>query len=99
MGHKICYVSLSLPVLSNREAYIRGYGVDRMEEHRSYLICCQSIHHDKEYQEKHKVDVHANQNNVKVDVQFFAVEVAPKSKGEFTMKVVANLDPKIPFVP
>lgn len=31
---------LDLPVLSNREAYVRGYGVDRLEQSKSFLICC-----------------------------------------------------------
>lgn len=53
MGHKVCYVLCELPVLHNRELYVRGYGVDKLENGNKFMICCQSIHHDTEYKDKY----------------------------------------------
>ncbi|CAK76300.1 unnamed protein product (macronuclear) [Paramecium tetraurelia] len=98
LGHKICYIMMDLPVLSNREAYIRGYGVDKLEQSKSFLICCQTIHHDKEYQALHQINT-TQVNCVQVEINFFAVEVTLINAGEFVMKSVANLDPKMKFIP
>jgi hypothetical protein len=39
---------LGLPVLSDREGYLLGYGIDRLEEKGTVVIICKTIHDNAE---------------------------------------------------
>ena len=39
----VMYANIKLPVVSNRDAVIYGFGVDALEEHGAFVICGQSI--------------------------------------------------------
>lgn len=45
-GHKIAYIMCHLPIISNREAYIRGYAIDRLDVNNTFMICSKSIDND-----------------------------------------------------
>ena len=61
-GEKIGYFEMNLPFIHNREAYIKGMGVDRLEENGTLLIKCKSIHKDAELMKKYKVDLSKSKN-------------------------------------
>mmetsp|Transcript_14676 Transcript_14676/g.1330 ORF Transcript_14676/g.1330 Transcript_14676/m.1330 type:complete len:83 (-) Transcript_14676:494-742(-) len=44
---KINYLRISPPLLSDREMYMTGFGVDKMETHGHLLICAKSIDLDE----------------------------------------------------
>jgi hypothetical protein len=48
IADKVVYIKLGLPVLSDREGYLHGFGIDRLEEHGSIVIICKTLHNNKE---------------------------------------------------
>ena len=39
---------MKLPIIHNREAYIQGMGIDRLDENGTILIKCKTIHEEEE---------------------------------------------------
>ena len=70
---------MSPPVISDRELYLVGFGIDRFEENGSFLICCKTIDNDLEFQEKYKINIPKTSKYVRVDVPFTTMEITPIS--------------------
>jgi len=99
---KVAYLRLGLPYpLSDREVYLGGIGVDRLDENGTILILAGSIDDNPEFIEKHKIqklDI-GKSSTVKVDVKFAGFEITPLSENKCLMKGVANVNPRIGFLP
>jgi len=51
-AEKVVYLKLGLPILSDREAYMDGFGVDRLDENGTILIICKTIHNNEEMKKR-----------------------------------------------
>lgn len=67
---------MNVPFVSNREAYIKGMGIDRLDENGTLIIKCQSIHNEPELLKKYNIDL-SKSKNVAVQLNFFSCEIFP----------------------
>jgi hypothetical protein len=42
-AEKVVYLKLGLPILSDREAYMDGFGVDRLDEEGKIVLICKTL--------------------------------------------------------
>ncbi len=51
------YIKLGLPILSDREGYMNGFGIDRLDINETILIICKTIHSDPKILKKLNVEI------------------------------------------
>eukprot|EP01091_Cochliopodium_minus_P003876 TRINITY_DN13829_c0_g1_i1.p1 TRINITY_DN13829_c0_g1~~TRINITY_DN13829_c0_g1_i1.p1 ORF type:complete len:335 (+),score=89.36 TRINITY_DN13829_c0_g1_i1:2-1006(+) len=90
---KVVYVKMGLPVISDREAYLIGYGVDLLE-HDCILI----IARDVTPAEMEKVPPPSG-NDVRLEVAFAAFLFQPLKENVTRFQFFGNADPKLSIIP
>ncbi len=48
MAEKLVYLKLALPIISDREGFLDGFGVDRLDEHGTIMIFCSTFHNNED---------------------------------------------------
>jgi hypothetical protein len=97
---KVVYIKASLPPpLADRDAFLYGFGVDHSNEDGSVMILAKSLDTDPELMKRHKVDPSKTSKNVKMDLNFACFKIKPLGPNRCEMLGVANVDPKISFLP
>ncbi|KAL4466538.1 hypothetical protein ABPG72_010589 [Tetrahymena utriculariae] len=99
-GEKIGYFEMNLPFISNREAYIQGVGIDRLEVNGTILIKCKTIHDDQQLLKELNINLRESKN-VQIKLNFFACEIfpVPGFKNKVKITTISNVDPKVKFLP
>jgi len=97
---KIFYAKLSMPPpICGREWYTLGAGFDRLEANGSILVTAKSIHHDKDFQVKHELDIPLKSKVTRMELDFMAMEVIPIARDKVHVKILQKMDPKIKYLP
>ncbi|EGR28771.1 protein kinase domain protein [Ichthyophthirius multifiliis] len=97
-SQKTAYFEMGLPFIHNRDAYIEGIGIDRLDVNGTILIKCRSIQNDKELMQKIGIDL-TKSKNVQIDIKFFSCEIQPITNGIVKIKIISNINPKVNFIP
>jgi len=97
---KAFYSKLFLPPpICGREWYMVGAGFDRLEANGSILVIAKDIHHDKDFQEKHGLDVPVKPKVTRMEMEYMGMEVIPIARNKVRVKIVQKMDPKIKYLP
>jgi len=101
--HRSCkaiYQKFGFPLpLSDREAYLWGYGVDRFDRNGSVLIITKSYHNDKRIQQKYGLEVPDKSKCVRMDIEFMGSEIIPMGKDKIRFKAVVKMNPHVKLIP
>jgi len=95
---KVVYLKLGLPILSDREGYLDGFGVDRLDENGTILIIVKTVHNNEELKRTLGITV-PESKNVRMEINYFFCEIKPLSHNRLIFKAICNIDPKIDFLP
>lgn len=56
-AEKLAYIKVGLPIISDRDGYIDGMGIDRLDVDETIVICCKTIHHSNQLMQKHNLTI------------------------------------------
>jgi len=95
---KVVYLINSIPVISDRDFFIYGFGVNRIKENNTIMLICRSINNDsvifaEELRNK------SNKKYIRGDIYIFGFEIKLVSDKKVHVKGLVNIDPKIEFIP
>lgn len=97
---KVVYIKTSLPPpLADRDAFLYGIGVDYSVEDGSIMILAKSLDTNPELMKRHQVDASKTTKNVKMEMKFACFKIKPLGRNRCEMLGIANVDPKITFLP
>jgi hypothetical protein len=95
---KVIYMSSSVPLISDRDFLVYGFGVSRIKENRTIVLCVQSIDEDSGVFEE-CVQKKKNKKMVRASIHIFAYEIKIINRNKIYLKGLMNVDPKISFIP
>jgi hypothetical protein len=95
---KLVYMVSSLPVISDRDFLIYGFGVNRLKENNSILMLVRSIDETSNiFQEQFKKK--ESKKYVRAFIKIFGFEMQILSPTKIKVTGLMNSDPKISFIP
>jgi len=95
---KLIYMINDIPVLSNRDFLVYGFGVNRVAEKKCIYLLCKSIEESSGIF-KEQCERKQNKNFVRADIKIFGYEINIINKNRLLIKGVLNCDPKIKVIP
>ncbi|KRX08843.1 hypothetical protein PPERSA_08947 [Pseudocohnilembus persalinus] len=98
-SQKVVYVKFKLPVISDREGYLYGIGVDRLEKDDSIVIFIESIQDKKDIQQRLDLNLEINKKNVAFDMKFMYFQIKPIGRDKSVLNAICNVDPNVRFLP
>ena len=97
-ARKLIYMINDIPILSNRDFLVYGFGINRIAENNSIYLLCKSIDESSGIF-KEQVSKKENKNYVRGEIKLFGYEIFIKSRTKLIIKGIINTDPKIKVVP
>ncbi|KRX05742.1 hypothetical protein PPERSA_09882 [Pseudocohnilembus persalinus] len=92
---KMTYLKVSPPIISDREVYCTGWGVDRLQVDGSLLICVRSIDKDEIFLKEHNLNIPEETKKVIRSILRVATfQVVPVNKDEIKFTMVLDFDGK-----
>ena len=95
---KLIYMINNIPVLSDRDFLVYGFGVNCVAEKKCIYLLCKSIDESSGIF-KEQCERKGNKNFVRADIKLFGYEINIISKNRLLIKGVLNCDPKIKVIP
>lgn len=97
-ARKLVYLVNAIPIISDRDFLIYGFGVNRMQDNNTMLLLCKSIDAESGiFQEQFSKK--KSKKFVRADINIFGFEMKILSKNKVHVKALLNADPKIGFIP
>ena len=103
---------MNLPIISNRELYSFGFGINRLDENGSIYIISKTIDKvknkiqifsfvpkDQKFLENNNIEIPAKGKCVRMEVNYYAIEITPYSSNHCKVRMMSNLDPKLKVIP
>jgi hypothetical protein len=95
---KVVYMQSNIPIISNRDFLIYGFGVNKIKENRTLLVCVKSIEeHTGVFEEC--FNKKKNSKFVRALIHIFGYEIKIINKNKIYLRGLLNTDPKISFFP
>ena len=94
---KLIYLDNNIPVISNRDFLIYGFGVNKFESEKVINCVVSSI--DKIGFFKDLVDMQKRTKNVRGEINIFGWEVKIINSERLYIRGVMDIDPKLDFIP
>ena len=96
---KVVYLKTDPPFISDRELFLYGLGIDRLEHNGTIVIMAKSIDKDEQIQKQCDVHIEKKSKFVRVDMPFFTFQIKPLEENRLEIKAVSNLDAHLHLVP
>jgi hypothetical protein len=97
-ARKLLYMISNLPFINDRDYLIYGFGVNKIAQNRTVLLCVQSVEENtglfEEYYKKTK-----SSKYVRAQIQIFGYEIKIVNRNKVHLKGLLKMDPKINFIP
>jgi hypothetical protein len=95
---KLIYMINDIPVLSNRDFLVYGFGINRIKENKTIYLLCKSIDESSGIF-KEQCAKKENKNFVRGEIKLFGYEITIKTRNKLWIRGLINTDPKIKVVP
>jgi cupin superfamily acireductone dioxygenase involved in methionine salvage len=97
---KACYCKIGCPIpLDDRDIYLVGVGIDRLDVNGSLLILANSYDDDPAFLEKHQLTVPPPNKGVRVKTRYLGSEITPISRNKLKFRMLSHADMKFNFMP
>lgn len=95
---KCVYMVVEIPIISNRDFLVYGFGVNRIKECGKVLVLCRGIQEKSDifYREYKQVE---NKKYIRGDILIFGFEMKIINISKIVVRGLINVDPKIGFIP
>lgn len=90
---------MDLPLISDREVYGVGYAVNRLDEYGNIFITASSIDQDQEFLQDQEINIPESGKMVRVDLNYFSMQITPLSLTDFKVTLISNMNPKLKIIP
>ncbi len=95
---KLIHMVSNLPVISDRDFLVYGFGINRMKENGTIMLLCRSVLENSGiFTEQFKK--RANKKYVRAEIQIFGFEIKIINRNKVFVKGLINTDPKIGVIP
>ena len=99
VASKIVKISFSVPIISKREAFLYGQGVDRIEHSNSVMVYCEAVTGNEDVEKRHNVSLQKAKGSVMLDLKFFVCEITIIKKGTYRFRAFGDIDLNVTFLP
>ncbi|KAL4461803.1 hypothetical protein ABPG72_017067 [Tetrahymena utriculariae] len=96
---KVGYACMDVPMVSKRECYFYGTGYNLLDEIGSIPLVSKSIHSDPEFCRKIDLQIPQQTKYVRLEYKYYVFNIIPLGPNKCYVKIVLNVDYKIPLVP
>lgn len=97
LAQKLVYMVNDLPLLTNRDFLVYGFGLNKFEESNKIYVLSVSIDNEPDF--KAYKDYKSDSGNVRGNVNMFGWEIEKLQLGKIKLKGLISIDPKIGFMP
>lgn len=95
---KLIYMINDIPILSDRDFLVYGFGINRIAENKTIYLLCKSIDETSGIF-KEQCAKKENKNFVRGEIKLFGYEITIKTRNKLLIRGLINTDPKIKVVP
>lgn len=96
-AEKVIYAKTNVPILSDRDFLIYGFGLNTIHRNRKIYCLVQSLDNEEEFQDI--IDSKKNEKTVRAYMNMFGWEIEIKSLDEIFVVGLIDSDPKVSFIP
>jgi hypothetical protein len=97
LAQKIIYMINDLPLLTNRDFLVYGFGINKFQENNKVYVLSASIDDEPEF--KNYKSYKSDSGNVRGKVNIFGWEIEKLNEESLKLKGLISIDPKIQFIP
>ena len=97
VGQKIVFLENNLPLISNRDFLICGFGINQAKENGKVFVLSKSIDDEPDFKEYHSYK--HNNKNIRGLINIFGWELTRVGLNKYIIDGVISIDPKVDFVP
>ena len=95
---KCAYFVLDIPIITNRDFLVYGFGINRIKENGTVLLLSRSINEDSNCF-KNEFNMKKNSNYIRGDMPIFGLEMKQINKNKIHIRGLADVNPKLNFIP
>ena len=95
---KCAYFVLDIPIITNRDFLVYGFGINRIKENGTVLLLSRSINEDSNCF-KNEFNMKKNSNYIRGDMPIFGLEMKQINQNKIHIRGLADVNPKLNFIP
>jgi len=85
--------------LNDRELYLAGFGIDRLDVNGSIIIISRTVDDDPLFVAQHQIDIPTTTQCTRVKTNYIGTEFTPITRDKLLFKMVSHSDMKLKFMP